>query len=155
MKKLLSIVMLAFAVTGLAACSSKDANGIPNKLQDKYTGYSENPGDNSAFSEGGSTLIFDKKNRVIKNKSEDKKTEYTVVPEDSLNPEDKGAFNKHKSEYGKDYFIITTYKKYKKGDFNYVYVVSLSNGGKEIKIDELENGVAADDYLFHFAGKAE
>ena len=34
MKKLLSVVMVAFAVIGLAACSSKDANGIPNKLQD-------------------------------------------------------------------------------------------------------------------------
>ena len=44
MKKLLSIAVLAFAVIGLAACSSKDANGIPNKLQDKYVGHSENPG---------------------------------------------------------------------------------------------------------------
>lgn len=155
MKKLLSIAMLAFAVVTLAACSSKDANGIPKKLQDKYTGYSENPGDALAFSEGGSTLIFDKKNKVIKNKSRKEQTNFAVVSEDSLNPEDKGAFNKHKSDYGKDYFIITQDKKYKKGDFNYTYVVSLSNGGKDIKIDELENGVAADDYLFHFTGKAE
>ena len=155
MKKLLSVVMLAFAVIGLAACSSKDANGIPNKLQDKYTGYSENPGDNSAFSEGGSTLIFDKKNNIIKNKTEGEQTDFTVVPEESLNSKDKGAFNKHQSEYGKDYFIITTDKKYRKDSSNYTYVVSLSNGGKEIKIDELENAGTADDYLFHFTGKAE
>ena len=119
MRKLLSIVMLVVAVVGLAACSSKDANGIPNKLQDKYTGYSENPGDTLAFSEGGSTLIFDKQNNVIKNKSAGEKIEFTDVPEDSLTSEDKGAFNKHQSEYGKDYFIITTDKKYRKDGSNY------------------------------------
>ena len=155
MKKLLSIAVLAFAVIGLAACSSKDANGIPNKLQDKYTGYSENPGDTLAFSEDGSTLIFDKKNNIIKNKTQGEQTSFMVVPEDSLKSEDKGAFNKHKSEYGNDYFIITTYKKYKKGEFNFVYVVSLSDGGKEIKIDELENSATDDGYLYHFKGKAE
>ena len=155
MKKLLSIAILVFAVIGLAACSSKDANGIPNKLQDKYTGYSENSGDTLAFSEDGSTLIFDKKNNIIKNKTQGEQTSFMVVPEESLNSKDKGAFNKHQSEYGKDYFIITTDKKYRKDGSNYTYVISLSNGGKEIKIDELENDVADDDYLFHFVGKAE
>ena len=147
--------MLAFAVVSLAACSSKDANGIPKKLQEKYTGYSENPGyDGLIFSEGSSTLIFDKKNNKITNKTEDHTEPFVVIPEDKLDGEAKGAFNKHKSEYKGDYFIFTASKKYDKDSSN-VYVAVLSDGGKTIQINELEYSGKDDDYLYRFTGKAE
>ncbi|WP_302170806.1 hypothetical protein [uncultured Streptococcus sp.] len=155
MKKFLSIAMLAFAVIGLAACSSKDADGIPNKLQDKYTGYSENPGyDGLIFSEGSSTLVFNKKENKITNKTENYTKPFVVIPEDKLDGEAKGAFNKHKSEYQGDYFIFTADKKYDKDSSN-VYVAVLSDGGKTIQINELEYSGKDDDYLYHFKGKAE
>lgn len=156
MKKLLSIAVLAFAVIVLAACSSKDANGIPNKLQDKYVGHSENPGyDGLIFSEGSSTLVFDKKENKITNKTENHTEPFVVIPEDKLDGDAKGAFNKHKSEYdGTDYFIFTANKKYDKDSSN-VYVAVLSDGGKTIQINELEYSGKDDDYLYHFYGKAE
>lgn len=155
MKKILGLLVLAFAVLGLAACSSKDANGIPNVLQDKYTGYSTNPGyDGLIFSEGSSTLVFDKKKNTITNETEDDTEPFTVIPEDKLNTADKGAFNKHKSELeGQTYFILTASDKYH--DSSNTYVAILSDGGKSIRIFELEYSAKADDYLYDFTGKAD
>lgn len=132
-----------------------DANGIPNELQEKYTGHSKNPGhDGLIFSEGGSTLIFDKKDNKITNKTEDHPEPFVVIPEDKLDGEAKGAFNKHKSEYKGAYFIFTANKKYDKDSSN-VYVAVLSDGGKTIQINELEYSGKDDDSLYRFTGKAE
>ena len=132
-----------------------DANGIPNELQEKYTGHSKNPGhDGLIFSEGGSTLIFDKKDNKITNKTEDHPEPFVVIPEDKLDGEAKGAFNKHKSEYKGAYFIFTANKKYDK-DSSKVYVAVLSDGGKTIQINELEYSGKDDDSLYRFTGKAE
>lgn len=132
-----------------------DANGIPNELQEKYTGHSKNPGhDGLIFSEGGSTLIFDKKDNKITNKTEDHPEPFVVIPEDKLDGEAKGAFNKHKSEYKGAYFIFTANKKYDKDNSN-VYVAVLSDGGKTIQINELEYSGKDDDSLYRFTGKAE
>ena len=154
MRKILGLFVLAFAVLGLAACSSKDANGIPNVLQDKYTGYSTNPGSSLAFSEGGSTISFNKKNNTITNETEDESIKFTVIPEDKLNSYNKGVLNKHKAElYGKDYFLFTDSEKYQDG--SYVYAAILTDGGKTIRIFEFENTGTADDYLYDFTGQAD
>lgn len=132
-----------------------DANGIPIKLQEKYTGHSENSGyDGLIFSEGNSTLIFDKKDNKITNKTENHTEPFVVIPEDKLDGEAKGAFNKHKSEYKGAYFIFTANKKYDKDSSN-VYVAVLSDGGKTIQINELEYSGKDDDSLYRFTGKAE
>lgn len=132
-----------------------DANGIPIKLQEKYTGHSENSGyDGLIFSEGNSTLIFDKKDNKITNKTENHTEPFVVIPEDKLDGEAKGAFNKHKSEYKGAYFIFTANKKYDKDSSN-VYVAVLSDGGKTIQITELEYSGKDDDSLYRFTGKAE
>lgn len=132
-----------------------DANCIPIKLQEKYTGHSKNSGhDGLIFSEGGSTLIFDKKDNKITNKTEDHTEPFVVIPEDKLDGEAKGAFNKHKSEYKGAYFIFTANKKYDKNSSN-VYVAVLSDGGKTIQINELEYSGKDDDSLYRFTGKAE
>ena len=132
-----------------------DANGIPIKLQEKYTGHSKKPGyDGLIFSEGNSTLIFDKKDNKITNKTENQTKPFVVIPEDKLDGEAKVAFNKHKSEYKGAYFIFTANKKYDK-DSSKVYVAGLSDGGKTIQINELEYNGKDDDYLYRFTGKAE
>lgn len=132
-----------------------DANGIPIKLQEKYTGHSENPGyDGLIFSEGNSTLIFDKKDNKITNKTENHTEPFVVIPEDKLDGEAKVAFNKHKSEYKGAHFIFTANKKYDKDSSN-VYVAVLSDGGKTIQINELEYSRKDDDSLYRFTGKAE
>ena len=132
-----------------------DANGIPIKLQEKYTGHSKKPGyDGLIFSEGNSTLIFDKKDNKITNKTEKQKKPFVVIPEDKLDGEAKVAFNKHKSEYKGAHFIFTANKKYDK-DSSKVYVAVLSDGGKTIQINELEYNGKDDDYLYRFTGKAE
>ena len=116
----------------------------------------ENPGyDELIFSEGSSTLVFDKKENKITNKTENHTKSFVVIPEDKLDGEAKGAFNKHKSEYNAtDNFIFTANKKYDK-DSSKVYVAVLSDGGKTIQINELEYSGKDDDYLYHFSGKAE
>lgn len=132
-----------------------DANGIPIKLQEKYTGHSKKPGnDGLIFSEGNSTLIFDKNDNIITNKTENHTETFVVIPEDKLDGEAKVAFNKHKSEYKGAHFIFTVNKKYDKDSSN-VYVAVLSDGGKTIQINELEYSGKDNEYLYRFTGKAE
>ncbi len=99
--------MLAFAVVSLAACLQRMLT-VFQKLQEKYTGYSGKSRLRwvNLFLEGSSTLIFDKKIIKITNKTEDHTEPFVVIPEDKLDGEAKGAFNKHKSEYKGDYFIL-------------------------------------------------
>lgn len=72
----------------------------------------ENPGyDELIFSEGSSTLVLNKKENKITNKTENHTEPFVVIPEDKLDGEAKGAFNKHKSEYdGTDYYILQPIK---------------------------------------------
>lgn len=157
MKKILGLFVLAFAVLGLAACSSKDANGIPNVLQDKYTGYSsDSASGGSVFSSGSSELVFDKKNNTITNTSSDDKDYFKVIPEDKLNTEAKGALVNHKSEVdGKDHFFISVspYKENLNSEV-FVYCVILTDGGKSIRIFELEHSGKVDGW-YDFIGQAD
>ncbi len=88
MRKVVCIVMLVVAV-GLA-CSSKDArNGIPNKLQDKYTGYSNQEYASFLRRRLNSSTV----NRITLLNKFCRRKLSSSCPEDSLTSEDKRLIN--------------------------------------------------------------
>ena len=121
-----------------------NSSGIPYELKEKYK---------SMFSSRSSTFIFNKnENEVTQIESQTKP--FVVIPEDKLDGKAKDVFNKHKSEYGGNYFIFTLDTKYDKDSSN-IYVAILSDGGKEIKINKLDSSAKDDNYFSNFTGKAE
>lgn len=79
---------------------------------------------------------------------------FVVISKDRLDGKAKDDFNKHKLEYGGNYFIFTLNTKYDKDSSNN-YVAILSDGGKEIKINKLDSSSKDDKYFSHFTGKAK
>ena len=132
-----------------------NSSGIPYILKEKYSGYSKEPGsDKSIFSSGSSTLIFNINENKIINKTKGDHKSFVVIPKDSLDGKAKDEFNKLSSKYKGYYFIFKLNTKYNKNSSN-IYVAILSDGGKEIKINELDSSAKDDNYVYSFTGKAE
>lgn len=121
-----------------------NSSGIPYELKEKYK---------SIFSSGSSDFIFNKNENEV-TQIESQTRPFLVIPEDKLDGKAKDVFNKHKSEYGGNYFIFTLNTKYDKDSSN-IYVAILSDGGKEIKINKLDSSSKDDNYFSNFTGKAE
>jgi len=83
-------------------------NGVPNSLKEKYSGYSKVYGyDPDIFSDGGSEIVFDKKENKITNTTTNDSKYFKVFSEDELSSKAKAILTKEKSELeGKQYFII-------------------------------------------------
>ena len=106
-----------------------------------YSGYFKEPGsDKSIFPSGSSTLIFNINENKSINITKDHHKPFVVIPKDRLDGKAKDDFN------------LNT--KYNKNSSN-VYVAILSDGGKEININELDSSAKDDNYVYDFAGKAE
>ena len=132
-----------------------NSSGIPYKLKEKYSGYSKEPGsDKSIFSSGSSTLIFNINENKINNKTKSHHKSFVVIPKDRLDGKAKDNFNKLRSKYKGYYFIFKLNTKYNKNSSN-IYVAILSDGGKEIKINELDSSAKDDNHVYNFTGKAE
>lgn len=120
-----------------------------------YSGYFKEPGsDKSIFPSGSSTLIFNINENKSINITKDHHKPFVVIPKDRLDEKAKDDFNKHSSKYKGYYFIFKLNTKYNKNSSN-VYVAILSDGGKEININELDSSAKDDNYVYDFAGKAE
>lgn len=128
-----------------------NSSGIPYKLKEKYSGYSKEPGsDKSIFSSGSSTLIFKINENKIINKTKGYHKSFVVIPKDRLDGKAKDDSSKYKGYY----FIFKLNTKYNKNSSN-IYVAILSDGGKEIKINELDSSAKDDNHVYIFTGKAE
>lgn len=166
-RKVVGLFTVLLASILLVACGQKTTkDGVPTILQDKYSGYSKVYGaDSLLFTEGGSSLIFDKENKTVTNQNGEKRY-FTVISESSLSEESKGVLTKHKSELeDKEYFLINissgseeSRKKTSSKTSNQkikpygLYCVVLTDGGKTIRIFEFESGTA--DAYYDFTGQA-
>ena len=158
MKKILTAVLLAFSAVLLAACGSgKNADGVPNVLKDKYTGYSKVSGYENPFIAGGDELTFDKKENSITN-SQGKKTYFTVIPDNELPAQVTGVLSQHASELkGTENFtiIISRHDKHPtREQAEGSYQIALSDGGNTIRVLELRRGYSVENDYYDFTGQA-
>ena len=157
MKKKLGFLLATFvAVLTLSACAPQvNENGVPNSLKEKYSGYSKVYGyDPDIFSDGGSEIVFDKKENKITNTTTNDSKYFKVFPEDELSSKAKAILTKEKSEVeGKQYFIIGVGNDKKNISDSILYGIVLSNGGNTIRIFEFETGNS--DTYYDFSGEAQ
>ncbi|GAB6640902.1 hypothetical protein BOVMAS10_20700 [Streptococcus uberis] len=154
-KKTLGITILSVLSIFLVACGQKTPENVEKtELKKEYIGTSNHSGyDNLIFTEGGSTLKFDSKNKKISNGEEI--VYYEIVPQKKI---PKKYLSKYQDNLnGKSYFFINV--GYQKDDIwgkvgDQMYCIILTDGGKKIQILEFETGYSADGY-YNFIGKAE
>lgn len=154
-KKLLGIAVLSLLSILLVACGQKTPETIEkSELKKEYVGTSKYSGyDSLIFTENVSTMKFNSASKTISNGEE--KVYYEIVPDKKI-PKKYLKFYKEKAK-GKDYFFINV--GYQKDDIwgkvgDQMYCVILTEGGKNIQIQEFETGYTSDGY-YNFEGKAE
>lgn len=164
MKKSLKLVLAALslvAMFALAACGNGyDKNGIPTDLKKSYTGSSKVPS-YFGFPNNGSTLVFNMKAKTLTIKTDDESEKFNIktIPEKKLTIKNKGAFKSWKSKVeGKKYFFIETTFEYQKvspkSDQDYLLLVILDNGGKNIRVVEFNQDDSSDGW-YDFSGEAD
>lgn len=176
MKRALKILLAVLSVAALftlVACGNKsntggtgyDKNGIPVELKKSYTGSASGYGyDGNMYRSGGDTLTFNITQQTITNSDKEKRY-FKVLTEKNLGnsksfPEALSTFKRHKSELkGKKYFLFTSVTEARKDkldanakDPSEIYCVVLSDGGKSIRIFQLETG--NQDEYYNFTGEA-
>ncbi|KEH51264.1 MULTISPECIES: LptM family lipoprotein [Streptococcus] len=157
LKRLLRVLAIGLAVVTLAACGQKSTETIiKNELKDSYTGYSENPGGTWLFRDGDSALTFNKKDNSITN-SEGTSTYFSVISGEEIPPSTQHVVNSLASELkGTDNFTIIIGRKQNptKKDAEGAYQIALSDGGKKIRIIEVDRD-SRDFGYYDFSGTAD
>lgn len=155
-KRLLGVLTLGLALMTLAACGQKSTESIiKNELKDSYTGYSENPGGTWLFRDGDSVLTFNKKDNSITN-SEGTSTYFSVISGEEIPPSTQHVIDSLASELkGTDNFTIIIGRKQNptKKDAEGAYQIALSDGGKKIRIIEVDRD-SRDFGYYDFSGTA-
>ena len=157
MKKWFSLVTLGLALILLAACGQKSAEDIiKTELKDSYVGNSENPGYEYPFNEGDDVLTFNKKENSITN-SQGHMTYFSVLSEKDIPSGTQRVIDELENQLkGTDNFtiIISSKKNPVKDDAEAAYQISLSDGGKKIRIFELRRNQRSFGY-YDFSGTSE
>lgn len=157
-KRLLGVLTVGLALITLVACGQKSTESIiKNELKDSYTGYSENPGGDWLFRDGDGVLTFNKKENSITN-SEGTSTYFSVISEEDLPPSTKQIIEGLQSELkGTDNFTViinSTEKNPTRKQAEGAYQIALSDGGKKIRIIEVDRDSRAYGY-YDFSGTAD
>lgn len=163
-KMIFILGLLGLCVAVLTACSSqpsKNADGTPSTLKNRYLGYYRSDTDNAYyFQESTNEFDFNVKKSTISDGSGDDyySKKYIVVEEDELNSKLQGQAQKYKAQVtDKDTVFYLVLKdndvnmdgKITKSEQQAVYQVVLSNGGKDIKIIALGSIYGyGDDFVF-------
>lgn len=157
-KRLLGVLTLGLALMTLAACGQKSTESIiKNELKDSYTGYSENPGGDYPFNDGNDTLIFNKKDNSITN-NQGQSTYFSVISEEDIPPSTQHIIEGLQSELkGTDNFTViinSTEKNPTRKQAEGAYQIALSDGGKKIRIIEVDRD-SRDFGYYDFSGTAD
>lgn len=157
MKKWSGLLILGLALIVLAACGQKSPKDIiKTELKDSYTGYSENPGGGYPFRAGDDVLTFNKKDNSITNSYGDMKY-FSVISEKEIPSGTQRVIDQLEAELdGTDNFtiIISREKSPTKKDSEGAYQISLSDGGKSIRIFYLGREPRSFGY-YDFSGEAK
>lgn len=157
MKKWFGLLFLGLALITLAACGQKTPEDIiKTELKDSYVGYSENPGYEYPFNEGDDVLSFNKKENSITN-SQGHMTYFSILSEKDIPSGTQRVIDELKGQLkGTDNFtiIISSKKNPTKNNAEAAYQISLSEGGKKIRIFELRRNQRSFGY-YDFLGKAK
>lgn len=146
MKRMVKMLLVACTFLFLTACGAQvNENGVPTQLKEKYVGTSKDFGYYPPFhNEGGHELNFDLEKMEITD-GQAGKIYFKVIPEDKLPSEAKGSLLNYKEDMkGKTSFsIAVSYHKEDVEDENFFggfHQIILSDGGKSIRVIELDEG---------------
>lgn len=157
LKKCLSFLVLGLALILLVACGKKSTEDIiKTELRDSYVGYSANPGYEYPFNEGDDVLTFNKKENSITNR-QGHMTYFSILPEKDIPSGTQRVIDELEGQLkGTDNFtiIIGSKKNPTKDNAEAAYQISLSDGGKKIRIFELRRDQRSFGY-YDFSGKAK
>ncbi|MVX58959.1 hypothetical protein E5983_04770 [Streptococcus danieliae] len=157
MKKILAFFVLTLSVFLLAACGTKTPEEIiKTELQESYIGYSENKGNTYPFAAYDGVLTFDKENYSITNSKGHMKY-FSILGEDQVPTLAQAIIDEHAEELKDSHhfsIIVSRHKNPKWEDTEGGYHIALSDGGKSIRIFEL-NRDSRDYGYYDFSGKAK
>ncbi|MBF0786941.1 MULTISPECIES: lipoprotein [unclassified Streptococcus] len=157
MKKWFGFLTLGLALIMLVACGQKSTEDIvKNDLQNSYTGSAELRAYESFFNSGGDTLSFDKKDSSITN-SNGEKVYFKMVSKADLPSSASGALTSLEDEVknSENFTIAISSKKEKLDTSDAYFQISLSDGGKKIRIIELRRNHFAEGGFYDFSGEAK
>lgn len=163
LKKWIGLLTLGLALITLAACGQKSPEEIvKTELKDSYTGYSqEDSYEYAPFEHGGSTLVFDKKEKSISD-SNNEKMFFAVLSDEQVKKipsEFRGGLTglEEQLKETKNFTIAVSNDGIPTNSEQAIayYQVALSEGGKKIRIIELRRGYKEDDAYYDFSGKED
>ncbi|AXQ78577.1 hypothetical protein DDV21_005530 [Streptococcus chenjunshii] len=157
MKRWFSLLTLGLALIALAACGQKSTEDIiKTELKDSYTGYAELRAYEAFFNSGGDQLKFESSKGQISNSSGEV-VYFKTVPKSDLPSNPSGVLTSLEEELQNtdNFTIVISQRREKLDTSDAYYQISLSDGGKTIRIIELRRNHFAEGGFYDFSGQAD
>lgn len=157
MKKWFGLLILGLALIVLAACGQKSPEDIiKTELKDSYSGSSELRAYESFFNSGGDRLKFDPSKEQISN-SNGEVVYFKTVPKSELPSQPSGVLTSLEEELDNtdNFTIVISSRREQLDTSDSYYQVSLSEGGKTIRIIELRRNHFTEGGFYDFSGESK